>query len=400
MKTIKKIGFAVMPVLFFSVCAAQESDYLTVCASSSYSISSLEDAGEATYRWLENGVVIPNATSASYVNAGGRGDIGTYVYVRQAYTASCGWQSSNGYMVLVVNTPGTCTFTMGTAPGATATFADPRDGKSYKIVRMPDGKAWFAQNLNYTKDLVFNQTSATPTTSTSNGAGSIGSYWCPAIEGNTRSTDPNMCDVYGALYTWETAMMVDGRCANDTKLSCGTSTWSEPATSTYLSGAATATNGDRNQARGTVTAKSGGRGICPMGWHVPTELEWATMLNAVDGTSVFTAQTGTGWVGTNSPGVKLKSAGTYSSETVADGRWAANSGTNGTNTTGFGAVPAGYRNYNGSQFYNRGIGAIYWSSSVGNATNAWSRQFAYNYAQVYRALYNRSYGFSVRCVRD
>jgi hypothetical protein len=67
---------------------------------------------------------------------------------------------------------------------------------------------------------------------------------------------------------------------------------------------------------------------------------------------------------------------------------------------GFGAVPAGYRNNNGSQFSNRGTNVNYWSSSVGSSTNAWNRQFNNNNAQVNRNLNSRSNGFAVRCVRE
>jgi hypothetical protein len=67
--------------------------------------------------------------------------------------------------------------------------------------------------------------------------------------------------------------------------------------------------------------------------------------------------------------------------------------------TGFGAVPAGYRNNNGAQFYHRGINAVYWSSAVGSNGGAWYRSFNYGNAQVERNL-NRSNGFSVRCVRE
>jgi uncharacterized protein (TIGR02145 family) len=66
----------------------------------------------------------------------------------------------------------------------------------------------------------------------------------------------------------------------------------------------------------------------------------------------------------------------------------------------FGAVPAGARSGNGLQFLYRGINAYYWSSSVGNSSNAWYRQFGYNSAQVYRYNGNRSTGFTVRCVRE
>jgi uncharacterized protein (TIGR02145 family) len=68
--------------------------------------------------------------------------------------------------------------------------------------------------------------------------------------------------------------------------------------------------------------------------------------------------------------------------------------------TGFGAVPAGNRNNNGSQFGGRGTNVNYWSSSVNSATNAWRRNFDYNNAQVNRNNSNRSNGFSVRCVRE
>ncbi|MDR2449472.1 MAG: fibrobacter succinogenes major paralogous domain-containing protein [Prevotellaceae bacterium] len=68
--------------------------------------------------------------------------------------------------------------------------------------------------------------------------------------------------------------------------------------------------------------------------------------------------------------------------------------------SGFGAAPAGNRNNNGAQFYNRGIEAIYWSSSVGSSANAWRRGFGSGNAQVNRNLNSRSNGFSVRCVRE
>jgi hypothetical protein len=63
-------------------------------------------------------------------------------------------------------------------------------------------------------------------------------------------------------------------------------------------------------------------------------------------------------------------------------------------------VPAGHRNNNGSQFYNRGLNVNYWSSSVGSSSNAWNRNLNYDNAQAARWLNNRSNGVSVRCVRE
>jgi uncharacterized protein (TIGR02145 family) len=127
------------------------------------------------------------------------------------------------------------------------------------------------------------------------------------------------------------------------------------------------------------------------------------MLDKVEGngagSTYSSSQTGTGWWGTNA-GARLKSQAIFRVTDPGDGSWLEDATNKGTNTTGFGAVPAGNRYNNGSQFYNRGISVYYWSSSVGSSSNAWYRGFAYNGAQVYRNLNGRSYGFSVRCVRD
>jgi uncharacterized protein (TIGR02145 family) len=72
----------------------------------------------------------------------------------------------------------------------------------------------------------------------------------------------------------------------------------------------------------------------------------------------------------------------------------------GTNESGFGVLPAGYRSNNGSAFLNRGYSAVFWSSSAYSATYAWYRNFHYAYSQVERYANTRSYGLSVRCVRD
>jgi uncharacterized protein (TIGR02145 family) len=277
---------------------------------------------------------------------------------------------------------------------------------------MPDGRTWFAQNLNYTKDLTFNaysyEANGKQSISGGNAVSAIGSYWCPPLYWvNGAMTMPvasgvqSACDVYGAMYTWETAMMVDGKYADETKTS---SAWDESWVAAYYftSGAPGATpNADRNNARGATNVKGGGRGICPMGWHVPTELEWANMLDVVEGNTTYTVdQTGGGWWGTDA-GKKLKSAATFTTAGTdpGDGSWVDNAN-RGTNSTGFGAVPAGYRYIHGEFFYQRGTGALHWSSSVGSSSYAWYRQVGHAYAQVYRLNSYRSHGFSVRCIQD
>jgi uncharacterized protein (TIGR02145 family) len=67
---------------------------------------------------------------------------------------------------------------------------------------------------------------------------------------------------------------------------------------------------------------------------------------------------------------------------------------------GFRVLPAGRRNNDGSNFNNRGSNTYFWSSSAYSSTNAWIRRFNYSNATVNRNNYNRSYGLSVRCIRD
>jgi uncharacterized protein (TIGR02145 family) len=367
------------------------AQYVDVNRGTEYTIASTVDAsGASTYQWLENGVVIAGATATAYTVPTSK-PAGVYRYIRQAKSEDClEWQSSNEFVVSVV----------GPAALATLTpYIDPRDGKMYQTVKMPDGKVWFAQNLNYTKGLYYNTASNVANgvsfTSDANGAPAIGSYWCPPKSGSVASGGEAACNIYGALYTWETVMMVDGKYADDTKTSI---TWEE----SWVSGNYYATGTAPSAAIANINnARGGGRGICPPGWHVPTDYEWAYLLDKVDGngtSTTFTNQSGEGFCGTNS-GVKLKSAATYTGSDPGDGSWQ-DDANRGTNATGFGATPAGIRYPIGQQLSYRGTHLNYWSSSVGNNINVWYRYLLYSEAQVYRRLYFRSHGFSVRCVRN
>jgi uncharacterized protein (TIGR02145 family) len=384
-----------------------------VCTGTAYTIASTVDAsGASTYQWLENGQLLSGASLPTYTVPNTK-VAGLYTYVRQAKSADCSeWQSSNEFVVTVFN----CAFSAGDKTSATATFVDPRDGKRYKTVVMPDGKTWFAQNLNYTKDLTYNaysyEANGAPFTSIANGVPAIGSYWCPpqywvngaAIVPVASGTEA-ACNTYGALYTWETAMMVDGKYADESKTN---SAWDESWVSgNYFSPGApgTTVNADKNNARGGTTIKGGGRGICPMGWHVPTDLEWATLLDKVEGDgsgTTFTDQPATGWWGADA-GIKLKSSGTYANNSTTsdpgNGSWL-DYAKRGSDESGFGAAPAGRRYNDGAKIDARGTAAVYWSATVVRRENALFRQLYSNHGDVGRSNGSRSYGISVRCVKD
>ena len=125
------------------------------------------------------------------------------------------------------------------------------------------------------------------------------------------------------------------------------------------------------------------RGLCPSGWHVPTDEEWM-VLEMELGMSESEANS-TGWRGTDE-GTQLKSTyGWYN-------------GGNGTDDFGFSALPGGLRYLHG-RFDIAGYNGGWWSSSsIGGG--AWHRFLDYYDPDVNRASNDRRDGFSVRCLRD
>ena len=134
---------------------------------------------------------------------------------------------------------------------------------------------------------------------------------------------------------------------------------------------------------------SGVQGICPTGWHVPSDAEWTQLTNYVGSQTQYRC-------GSNSSYIAKALASTTGwssySATCAVGN---NLGTN--NATGFSALPAG--NYYGD-FGNFGYGAYFWSATEINGSKAYSCYLGYNYDYVSGGESSKSYGFSVRCVRN
>ena len=191
-------------------------------------------------------------------------------------------------------------------------------------------------------------------------------------------------------------MMVDGKWTSSGHSS---SAWRERTG--YGTNTSSANTQNHGQTDGGAT--TGGRGICPPNWHVPTDHEWGIILDGMerDGGTAHQNASGAGWYGTTA-GMRGKSTCTCTSgdcNNDADVSWSNSS--QGTDVYGFRALPTGYRNHNGSYFDNRGIYAIFWSSSAYSSSYAWIRAFYYGNPTVHRSNgYNRSYGFSVRCIRD
>lgn len=162
------------------------------------------------------------------------------------------------------------------------------------------------------------------------------------------NNEPKNCDVAGRLYTWAAA--IDSvKLANDAEnpRDCG------DGKACYLSS--------------TV------QGVCDKGWHLPTRMEWKALFTAVGDQSTA--------------GVVLKSqVGWYN-----DG--------NGTDAFGFSALPAGY-SIDKDHFYHAGLNADFWSSTEYASKYAYDMYMTYYFEDALVTDFNKSYGYSVRCVKD
>jgi uncharacterized protein (TIGR02145 family) len=115
------------------------------------------------------------------------------------------------------------------------------------------------------------------------------------------------------------------------------------------------------------------RGLAPNGYHIPTDKEWTLLTDSLGG------------YGKDAQKLKSKSS------------WYSN--LNGDNSSGFNAIAGGYCTSNGS-FYDLTQTAYWWSSSEYDSVIAWMRRLMCGGLSSERMWYYKSFGFSVRCLRD
>ena len=209
-------------------------------------------------------------------------------------------------------------------------LVDARDNKSYSTVLIGT-QCWMAQNLNVGTKI--------------NGSGNqennniIEKYCYDDIESN--------CDTYGGLYQWTEAMQ--------------------------------------------YSTTPGVRGLCPAGWHFPTDAEWTTLTSYVNSQTSYQCSSTSGCIGKAMAAMTLWNSST---ETCTPGN---NLSLN--NATGFLALPGGIR-ANSMTFFFIGSYGFWWNSSENSTTSAWERDMDYNGCSVYSAGNVKDNGFSVRCVQD
>ena len=123
---------------------------------------------------------------------------------------------------------------------------------------------------------------------------------------------------------------------------------------------------------------------CPSGWHIPSDEEWGQLEINLGMTLEQVEKNG--WRGTDQ-GAQMKNTN----------GWDDNG--DGTNTSGFSTLPGSFR-YSTGTFGIIGNYGHFWSSTEDGSPSAWGRGLASNYITIARSSDDKSYGFSVRCIRD
>ncbi len=210
-------------------------------------------------------------------------------------------------------------------------FTDTRDGQVYNTVQIGT-QCWMRENLNIGTMVVSVNYGGFHSDCSNNGI----------IEKYCYNNDPAYCAIYGGLYDWDEMM--------------------------------------------GYTTTPGVQGICPDGWHIPSDAEWCTLTSFLDPTINCATL---GYSGTNAGG-KMKKAG-------FDHWLSPNIGA--TNESGFTALGTGSR-YPEGQFYDLSQRTNVWSSSEQSAITGFHVYLGYTAARAGRTYNNKVNGLSVRCVRN
>jgi hypothetical protein len=119
------------------------------------------------------------------------------------------------------------------------------------------------------------------------------------------------------------------------------------------------------------------RGLAPNGYHVPSNTEWNTLQTYLGGNTTA--------------GGKLKETGTT--------HWN-NPNTGATNSSGFTALPGGFR-YNDGRFQNINLQGYWWTTTLNiDPTFAYYYRLYYFTSALYNSYYYLNAGYSVRLIKD
>ncbi len=244
----------------------------------------------------------------------------TTTYYLKAYATNAGGTAYGEQIEFTTHNP--------VEPCSEAETVTDYEGNVYGTVMIGD-QCWMAENLNVTTD----------------------------PEGNplTRvciDNDDSNCNIYGGLYSWETAM--NGDAENDDEMV---------------------------------------QGICPPGWYVPSDEDWKQLSSYLIANNYnYDAST---------DGNKIAAAlasKDYWSDSGVHPKGSVGYDLSKNNSSGFNALPGGALN-NNETWLEAGENASFWSSTSRNTNDVWHRQLYEEDAYLIRYSACKESAFSVRCIK-
>ena len=306
---------------------------------------SVTASGATSYQWQEN-----DGGGWSDITTGGGGNPGYSGYTTATLTLTNIPLSYEGYdyLCVVTNSCGNVNSNSANLSVSPATVQDP-DSYTYNVIGI-GAQCWLAEDLRYDGD--------------PGGAGCTGVGW-------VNNTDVGWCGYYsggpyaneGLLYQWSAAM--------------------------------------------NSSTTPGAQGLCPTGWHIPTDAEYCTLEQQIcsdignAGCATTFDCVNTLWLGqstTTAEGEGSAMAG-YEAKWTNGNLDHNGAGDNDFGTSGLIVPPSGYRYYGDGSYNLRSDHASLWSSTESGG-NAWKRRLNYTGTQVSRYTDNKPYGFTVRCLKD
>jgi len=216
------------------------------------------------------------------------------------------------------------------------------DGNNYAVVTIGN-QTWMAENLKYLPSVVGPGT----------GSYTEAFYYVNAYDGTNvaAAKETENYNTYGVLYNWPAAM----------------------------AGSASSSSNP-----------SGVQGVCPTGWHLPSDVEWK-VLEMELGMSEAEADN-VGWRGTNEGSKIAGNASLWADGTLENDIEFG--------TSGFAGLPGGYRNWNGSTFYGLGESSMFWSATENDGPTAFIRSLGSDATRISRSGWETAKAFSVRCLKN
>lgn len=138
---------------------------------------------------------------------------------------------------------------------------------------------------------------------------------------------------------------------------------------------------------------SGVQGVCPMGWHIPSDSEWTELTQYVGSQSQYRCGNNNTYI---AKALASTSGWSYSSLSTCDVGYLQS----GNNATGFSALPAGSYLHMGSTFFNSSDNAYFWSATENSSTHGINWYLAYLFPNINSNTCAKANAYSVRCLRD